>query len=174
MAIRICPKSRRLLQGELTTALYPHPLRHDLATLKAKRSTILGNFMDAGTGSCTTARRRLTIPRRASMARAGKAARVVGQGDTDRIGLLSSWRAASTWSKAGRSRQLGPCRHQLARCNDVPLAFVGYSICRKELIRAGVIQEVRWGHTDPCPSAGSASRPASEHLADHRAALRIK
>ena len=76
------------------------------------------------------------------MARAGKAARVVGEGDTDRIGLLHPLGARRRRGQRldARGIRVHVATNSLAP-NDVPLAFVGYSISRKKLIRTGVIQE---------------------------------
>jgi cardiolipin synthase C len=137
---------------EIAKLKYPHPLGRDLATLKAELLTIIKGFIWAPGRVVYDDPSSINDP----------SVRVMNEALHRRVGRLEKeWLIESAYfiplakgvdavkAVVGRGVRVRLVTNSLAS-NDVLPAFAGYSISRKDLIRAGVeIHEVRW---EPGPS----------------------
>jgi putative cardiolipin synthase len=135
------------LREDVAKVKYPHPLGQDLATLKAELSTIIKGFIWAPGRVVYDDPSSINDPN----------VRVMNEALHRRVGRLEkellieaayfiplSRGVDAVKALVGRGVRVRVVTNSLAS-NDVLPAFAGYSISRKDLIRAGVeIHEVRW------------------------------
>ena len=132
---------------ELANVRYPHPLRQDLATLKAELSTVIGGFIWAPGRVVFDDPSSINDP----------SVRVMKEALYKRLERLETELLIESAYFIPLARGVGRVKALVDRgvrvrvvtnslaSNDVLPAFAGYSISRKSLIRAGVeLYEVRW------------------------------
>ena len=137
----------QLGREQLAKVRYPHPLDQDLATLNAEFSTVMDSFIWAPG--------RVVFDDPSSIH--DSSVRVIQRGLGKRLEYLEKEILIEAAYFIPLARGVGIVKDLVARgvrvrvvtnslaSNDVLPAFAGYSISRKDLIRAGVeIHEVRW------------------------------